>query len=78
MEVDFLVARSNLQRLHNVVPVEVKSSGDYSTKSLDKFVDKFADYSATACVLHDKDLERTGVRISLPVYMAGLVGQMQL
>ena len=76
MEVDFLVARSNLQRLHNVVPVEVKSSGDYSTKSLGKFVDKFADYSATACVLHDKDLERTGVRISLPVYMAGLIGLM--
>lgn len=76
MEVDFLVAKSNLHRLNNVVPIEVKSSGDYLTKSLDKFVDKFADYSATACVLHDKDLARTDTRICLPVYMAGLVGQM--
>ena len=74
MEVDFLVAKSNLQRRHNVVPIEVKSSNDYTTKSLDKFVSKFADRSASACVLHDKDLERTGVRICLPVYMAGLMG----
>lgn len=76
MEVDFLVAKSNLQRRHNVVPIEVKSSNDYTTKSLDKFVSKFAERSASACVLHDKDLERTGVRICLPVYMAGLMGSM--
>ena len=75
MEVDFLVAKSNLQRLHNVVPIEVKSSGGYTTKSLDKFTAKFADYSTTACVLHDKDIERSGTRICLPIYMAGLVGR---
>ena len=76
MEVDFLVAKSNLQRLHNIVPIEVKSASAYTTKSLDKFMAKFADYSAMACVLHEKDLERTSDRIRLPVYMAGLVGQM--
>lgn len=75
MEVDFLVAKSNLQRRHNVVPIEVKSSNDYATKSLDRFMSKFADYSASACVLHDKDLERVAERTCLPVYMAGLVGQ---
>ena len=76
MEVDFLVAKSNLQRRHNIVPIEVKSSHDYTTKSLDKFRVRFADYSANACVLHDKDLEQSGERICLPVYMAGFVGQM--
>ena len=76
MEVDFLVAKSNLQRRHNIVPIEVKSASAYTTKSLDKFTAKFVDYSATACVLHEKDLERTPNRISLPVYMTGLVGQM--
>ena len=76
MEVDFLVAKSNLQRRHNIVPIEVKSANAYTTKSLDKFTAKFADYSATACVLHEKDLERTPNRVSLPVYMTGLVGQM--
>ncbi len=76
MEVDFLVAKSNLQRRHNIVPIEVKSANAYTTKSLDRFTAKFADYSAMACVLHEKDLERTPNRICLPVYMAGLVGLM--
>ena len=76
MEVDFLVAKSNLQRRHNIIPIEVKSAKAYTTKSLDKFTAKFADYSAPACVLHEKDLERTPNRICLPVYMAGLVGLM--
>ena len=76
MEVDFLVAKSNLQRRHNIIPIEVKSANAYTTKSLDKYAAKFADYSATACVLHEKDLERTPNRICLPVYMTGLVGLM--
>ena len=67
-------AKSNLRRRHNIVPIEVKSARTYTTKSLDKFAAKFADYLATACVLHEKDLERTPDRICLPVYMTGLVG----
>ena len=69
-------AKSNLRRRHNIVPIEVKSANAYTTKSLDKFMAKFADYSATACVLHEKDLERGQDRIGLPVYMTGLVGRM--
>jgi len=73
MEVDFLVAKSRLHRKHNIVPIEVKSGREYATRSLEKFVSKFADYSADACVLHEKDLVRSEGRVCLPIYMAGLV-----
>lgn len=74
MEIDFLVATSALQRRHNISPIEVKSSSGYSTKSLDKFLGKFSDYSSTAYVLNEKDLERGQDRVSLPIYMAFLIG----
>lgn len=73
MEIDFLVEKVNLQRRHNIMPIEVKSAGDYTTKSLDKFAAKFSDYSSTPCVLHPKDVERSSGRIVFPLYMAGLL-----
>ena len=75
MEVDFLVARSSLQRKHNILPIEVKSAREYATSSLDKFAAKFVDYSSDACVLHDKDLEEKDGRVYLPIYMTSFVGQ---
>ena len=35
MEIDFLVEKTKLQRRHNILPIEVKSAGEYATKSLD-------------------------------------------
>ena len=73
MEVDFLVEKARLQRRHNISPIEVKSAGEYATKSLDKFTRKFAAYSNTPYVLHVKDVEKGSDRVSLPLYMAGLL-----
>ena len=73
MEVDFLVEKANLQRRHNISPIEVKSAGEYATKSLDKFVAKFSAYSGVPYVLHPKDVEKSSGRVCLPLYMAGLL-----
>ncbi len=74
MEIDFLLSKSQLQRKHNIMPVEVKSSGEYATRSLEKFAAKFGNYLADAYVLHPKDVRRTNGRVYLPLYMAHLIG----
>ena len=74
MEIDFLLSKSQLQRKHNITPVEVKSSGEYATRSLEKFSAKFGSYLADAYVLHPKDVCRKNGKIYLPLYMANLIG----
>jgi len=74
MEIDFLIAKSMLQRRHNIVPIEVKSIGEYETRSLDKFMAKFQNSVNIAYVLHPKNVQRRKGRIYLPIYMAGLLG----
>lgn len=74
MEIDFLIARSDLQRRHNIQPIEVKGTGEYETKSLSKFIRKYGQYLGDACVLHTKDLSREADCVHLPVYMAGIIG----
>jgi len=70
MEIDFLIARSNLQRRHNIVPVEVKGTGEYATKSLDKFMTKYAAFLDDAYVVHEKNMQVGECRFSIPLYMA--------
>lgn len=73
MEIDFLVVQPNLQRRHNISPIEVKGTGVYATKSLDKFASKYSAYLGDAYVIHEKNLKCQGRRISIPPYMAGLL-----
>ncbi len=73
MEIDFLVAKSNLTRRHNISPIEVKSAGTYQTKSLDKFRAKYGNFLATPYVLHPKDLKIEGDVMYLPLYMTPFV-----
>ena len=73
MEIDFLVARNNLMRRHNISPIEVKSAGKYATHSMERFLSKYEAYAGTAYVLHPKDVKQFPDRIALPLYMAGLV-----
>lgn len=76
MEIDFLLTRSKVERSHNVFPVEVKSSGRYSTVSLDKFRRKFGSRVARSVVLHPSNLrEKDGV-LRLPLYMAPLLPEL--
>ena len=72
-EIDFLLEKDVLQRRHNILPVEVKSAGEYEAKSLDKFLAKFSAYSGMAYVLHPKDVECKTDRAYLPLYMAGML-----
>jgi hypothetical protein len=73
MEIDFLVAKSVLQRRHNISAIEVKGTGEYETKSLDKFIRKYDRYLNVPYVLHDKDFKKVSGKVYLPLYMAGLL-----
>lgn len=73
MEIDFLISRGKLQRRHNISPIEVKSSGEYETKSLDKFMGKYDSFLSDAYILHTKDVDKKGRKTYLPVYMAPLL-----
>lgn len=75
MEIDFLVVREfdNAAFKPRVSPIEVKSTSRYSTKSLDKFKDKFQKRVGTQYVLHPRQLKVEGERVYLPLYMAHLV-----
>lgn len=75
MEIDFLVAKSVLQRRHNISPIEVKGAGVYETKSLTKFVKKYGMFLNTSYVLHEKDLKQEEDRLCLPLYMAMLLSE---
>lgn len=75
MEIDFLAVReySDAGLKPRVSPIEVKSSGRYSTKSLEKFRAKFGKRIGTEFVLHPKNVLVEGSRVSLPLYMAHLI-----
>lgn len=73
MEIDFLIAKPNLTRRHNISPVEVKSGRSYAYESLAKFRRKFAAFLDKAYVLHIKDVEEKDGVIHLPLYMAPLI-----
>ncbi|MDE7386811.1 MAG: AAA family ATPase [Muribaculaceae bacterium] len=67
-EIDFLISRKD-----KIYPIEVKSSGYKSHKSLDEFQNKFSSRIGARYLLYTKDLKRDGDLICLPVYMAGLL-----
>jgi predicted AAA+ superfamily ATPase len=73
MEIDFLMAKSNLTRRHNISPIEVKSSGTYQTKSLDKFRARYGNFLGTPYVLHLKDLKIEDDVAYLPLYMTPFI-----
>lgn len=65
IEIDFLV--SNKQK---VIPVEVKSSKNYTTISYDKFKNKFGKRIGASYIIHPKSFNKEGDNYSLPAYMA--------
>ena len=64
-EIDFLLAREN-----KICPVEVKSSGYKSHKSLDEFCEKFSDRILLKYLIYTKDVAKDKDVICLPFYMA--------
>lgn len=67
-EIDFLISR-----MDKVCPIEVKSSGYKSHKSIDEFYRKYSDRIGQRYLLYTKDLRREQGMIYLPVYMTGLI-----
>ena len=52
MEIDFLIAKSKIGSRHNISPIEVKSSKNYTLTSLRKLIKKFYDLTANPYLLH--------------------------
>ncbi len=63
-EIDFLISKGN-----KICPIEVKSSGYNSHKSLDMFCKKYSDRISQRYLVYTKDYAKDGETILLPVYM---------
>ena len=73
MEIDFLIAKSKIGRRKNIIPLEVKSSAHYTTKSLCKFTTKYRMQSDSPIVLHTKDFKVENGITYLPLYMTPML-----
>ena len=62
-EIDFLLSRGS-----KIVPIEVKSSGYKTHKSLDAFCERFSSRISSRILLYTKDYQKDGVTTCLPVY----------
>ncbi len=73
MEIDFLLTKPEITSRRNVIAIEVKSSNDYTTISLDRYARAYPGYCAERVVLHPGDADFTTPITYLPLYMAPLV-----
>ena len=73
MEIDFLIAKSKISNRHNISPIEVKSSKNYTLTSLRKFQKKYAEETNVPYVLHPNDLKEEDGILFLPLYMTPLL-----
>ncbi|MCM1452084.1 MAG: AAA family ATPase [Clostridium sp.] len=67
-EIDFLISCRD-----KICPIEVKSSGYKSHRSLDEFNGKFSSKIKNRFLLYTKDIRKEQDIICLPIYMAGLI-----
>ena len=63
-EIDFLLAKKN-----KIIPIEVKSSGYKTHKSLDIFTEKFSDRILCRYLVYTKDISKEQDIFYIPVYM---------
>lgn len=73
MEIDFLIEKPTITNAHNIFPIEVKSSSNYTISSLQKFRKKYSRQLATPIVVHYQDFREEGGITYLPVYMVPLL-----
>ena len=67
-EVDFLLSSGN-----KIVPIEVKSSGYKTHKSLDAFCEKHSSRISDRILLYTKDYQKDGATICLPIYFTSML-----
>lgn len=73
MEIDFLIAKSKITNRHNISPIEVKSSKNYTLSSLRKFIKKYKEQMYHPYVVHGDDLREEDGIVFLPLYMTPLL-----
>ena len=73
MEIDFLIAKSQISNRHNISPIEVKSGKNYSLSSITKFMRRYSEQLHTPYVLHTGDLKVEDGIVYLPLYMTALL-----
>lgn len=73
MEIDFLTAKSKISNRHNISPIEVKSSKNYTLTSLRKFKEKYKEQLHIPYMLHPNDLKEEDGILFLPLYMTPLI-----
>ena len=73
MEIDFLTAKSKISNRHNISPIEVKSSKNYTLTSLRKFKEKYKEQLQIPYVIHPNDLKEEDGILFLPLYMTPLI-----
>lgn len=73
MEIDFLIAKNKISSRHNISPIEVKSSKNYTLSSLRKFNAKYAAQLHISYVLHTGDYKEENGIVYLPLYMTPLL-----
>lgn len=67
-EVDFLLSRGS-----KLWPIEVKSSGYKTHKSLDMFCKKYSEHVSERYLIYTKDIRKDGMTLLLPVFMASVL-----
>ena len=73
MEIDFLIAKSNITTRHNISPIEVKSAKNYTIVSLNKFRNKYKEQLYIPYVIHTGDYKEENGIVYLPLYMVPLL-----
>lgn len=73
MEIDFLISKSTITNRHNIIPIEVKSSKNYTLTSIKKFIKKYDKMLSSPIVIHSSDYKEDGGFVYLPLYMTPLL-----
>ncbi|MBQ6676764.1 MAG: ATP-binding protein [Clostridia bacterium] len=69
VEIDFLLSNESKTKFR-IIPIEVKSSRNYSTTSLDKFGEIYRGRISESIVIHPKNYTRDERSVKIPPYMA--------
>ena len=68
IEIDFLLSNSSRLK-YKIFPIEVKSTANYSTTSLERFIEKFHERIGTCYIIHPKNLRTEKNIVRIPPYM---------
>ncbi len=68
IEIDFIISNGSKTK-PKIYPIEVKSSKRYTTKSLEKFMERFSNRIGNGYIIHTKNLCKKDNIICIPSYM---------